>query len=123
MAYICIMIVIYGIPNCDTVQKAIKWLNANKIEFRFHNYREHGIDKQTLEKWLQHFAINKLVNTRSTTYKELSDADKKCIDNKEAAIAVMMQYNSVIKRPVWDLGDGHYFLGWDEKELSRLLVS
>lgn len=123
MAYICTMITIYGIPNCDTVQKAIKWLNANKIEFRFHNYREHGIDKQTLEKWLQHFAINKLVNTRSTTYKELSDADKKCIDNKEDAIAVMMQYNSVIKRPVWDLGDGRYFLGWDEKELSRLLVS
>ena len=117
------MITIYGIPNCDTVQKAIKWLNANNLQFQFHNYREAGIDKQTLMKWLQHFPINKLVNTRSTTYKELSDEEKKCIDNKDAAIAVMMQHNSVIKRPVWDMGDGRFFLGWDEKELAKLLFA
>jgi arsenate reductase len=115
------MITIYGIKNCDTMQKAIKWLNAKKLKFIFHDYKESGIDKAAIELWLQHFPIDKLVNTRSTTFRELSDKEKAAITDMAKAIALMMKYNSLIKRPVWNLGNGKFFLGWDEKALTGMI--
>jgi arsenate reductase len=115
------MITIYGIKNCDTVQKAIKWLITNKVEYHFHDYKELGIDKATLEKW-QHFPLDKLVNLRSTTYKELTDAEKADVTNKTKAIKLMIKYNSIIKRPVWDMGDGSFYLGWNVAELSKIIM-
>lgn len=115
------MITIYGISNCDSVQKAIKWLNARQVQWTFHNFREQGIDKETLELWLSHFPANKLINTRSTTYKELSEKEKQAVNDNSAAIALMMKYNTVIKRPVWDFGNGQFLLGWDEKALTQML--
>jgi arsenate reductase len=103
------------------MQKAFKWLNAKKIKYAFHDYKERGIDKATLELWLKHFATDKLINTKSTTYKALTDKEKESITNKAKAIALMIQYNSLIKRPVWDLGNGHFFLGWDEAALSKVI--
>lgn len=114
------MIHIYGIPNCDTVQKAIKWLNAHKVAYTFHNFREEGISKSTLETWLKHFPADKLINTRSTTYRSLTDEEKKATGSEAKAIALMMEHHSIIKRPVWDFGNGTYLLGWDEAKLSEL---
>ncbi len=103
------------------MQKAIKWLNAKKVKFTFHDYKESGIDKATIELWLQHFPLDKLINTRSTTFRELSDKEKAVIIDKAKAIALMMKCNSLIKRPVWDLGNGKFFLGWDEAALTRII--
>ena len=103
------------------MQKAFKWLGAKKIVYSFHNYKESGIDKPTLELWLKHFPTDKLINTKGTTYRELTDTEKASITNKQKAITLMMKNTSLIKRPVWDLGNGKFFLGWDEKELNKLL--
>ncbi len=116
------MITIYGIKNCDTVQKALKWLKANGLEHSFHDYKELGIDKATLDQWLKHFPLDKLVNTKSTTYKALTDEEKASVTNKAKAIKLMMQHNSLIKRPVWNLGDGRFYLGWNEAELAGTLA-
>jgi len=115
------MITIYGIHNCDTVQKAIKWLDKNKIPYTFHNYKESGIDKPTLELWLKQLPVDKLINLRSTTFRELSDDEKAGIANKSSAIALMIKYNSIIKRPVWDFGNGNLYLGWNEADISKLV--
>lgn len=120
-AYLRPMITIYGISNCDTMQKAIKWLNAKGIPYTFHNYREQGIDKETLSRWLKQLPTDKLINTKSTTYRGLSNTDKAAIHDKQKAIALMMEHNSVIKRPVWDFGDGRLFLGWDEKTMEEMV--
>ena len=103
------------------MQKAFKWLDAKKVKYEFHNYKESGIDKATLELWLKHFPTDKLINTKGTTYRALTDTEKASISNKAKAIALMMKNTSLIKRPVWDFGDGSFFLGWDEKELSKLV--
>jgi len=103
------------------MQKAFKWLDAKKVPYEFHDYKEHGIDKTTIELWLQHFPTDKLINTQSTTYRGFTDAEKASITSKPKAIALMMKNTSVIKRPVWDLGNGKFFLGWKENELSALL--
>ena len=104
------------------MQKALKWLDARKVKYEFHNYKESGLDKPTLEFWLKQFPIDKLINLRSTTFKELTDMEKASISNKPKAIALMMNNTSIIKRPVWDFGNGKFLLGWDEKELSKHLA-
>ncbi len=103
------------------MQKALKWLDAKKVEYAFHNYKESGIDKASLTLWLKHFPADKLINTRGTTWKALTDAEKAGITNKSKAVALMMKNTSLIKRPVWDFGNGQFFLGWDENELEGLL--
>ena len=30
----------YGIPNCDTVKKARKWLDGQEIPYVFHDYKK-----------------------------------------------------------------------------------
>ncbi len=115
------MLTIYGIRNCDTMKKAFQWLEAKKIPYSFHNYKESGIDKKTLELWLKHFPTDKLINTKGTTYRALPDADKAAIGNKAKAIQLMMARPSLIKRPVWDFGNGTFYLGWNQEELEQLV--
>lgn len=115
------MITIYGIPNCDTVQKAIKWLNTNNIKFRFHNFREDGLEDKSIEYWLTFQPLNKLINTRSTTFRDLGEKGKGALDDPKKAIALMKEYPSIIKRPVWDMGKDGVFLGWDEQAMAQLL--
>jgi Spx/MgsR family transcriptional regulator len=115
------MITIYGIKNCDTMQKAFKWLDAKKLKYTFHDYREAGIDKATIEVWLKHFPADKLINLKSTTYRELADDEKSNIANRSKAIALMIKYPTLIKRPVWNFSNEKFFLGWDEAKLQELL--
>ncbi len=42
------MIKIYGIPNCDTMKKARRWLEANGVEYDFHDYKKRGVPEKNL---------------------------------------------------------------------------
>lgn len=115
------MITIYGISNCDTMQKAIKWLQANQIPFSFHNYKTSGLDRATINNWLKYLPLEKVINANGTTYKKLPDEEKAALRDKRKATAVMMANPSVIRRPLWDLGNGTYYAGWKEEEVAALL--
>ena len=43
---------VYGIKNCDTVKKAIAYLNDCGIDFQFIDFRQNPISQQVLKKWL-----------------------------------------------------------------------
>ena len=45
-------ITVYGIPNCDTVKKARKWLDAHGIDYAFHDYKKEGADAGKLAGWV-----------------------------------------------------------------------
>ena len=95
------MVTIYGIKNCDTMKKARAWLEAHKIAHQFHDYKISGIDRPTLEGWIQKVDWEVLLNRAGTTFKKLPDADKQAITEKKA-IALMLAQPSMIKRPVLD---------------------
>lgn len=97
--------VVYGIPNCDSVKKAFVWLDAHKIAYRFHNYKTEGITKTKLEAWSKQLGWESLINKNSTTWRDLDDATKAGVTTKAAAIAVMQEHTSMIKRPVIELED------------------
>lgn len=107
------MIEIYGIPNCNTVKKALDWLNDNKIAFTFHNFKKEGVSEANLKKWIAEVGWEVLVNKKGTTWRQLDEATQKTIINEKAAIALMIEKTSVIKRPVVILKN-KILLGFDE---------
>ncbi len=93
-------VLLYGIPNCDTVKKARTWLEANGVAYTFHDFKKQGVDEAMLRGWLAHVPLSTLLNKKGTTYRALSDAEKANADNEADAIALMQQSPSLIKRPV-----------------------
>ena len=90
---------LYGIPNCDTVRKARKWLEAEGIAYQFHDFKKHGLTAQTVQGWLAQQPLHILLNRRGTSWRKLSDA-KKAITDEAQLVALMVANPSLVKRPV-----------------------
>ena len=114
------MTTIYGIKNCDTVRKACKWLDTNNIEYRFHDFRVDGIDEKMVASWLKTQPLEKLINKRSTSWKQLSDAEKNAL-TVDTAPALCVQYETLIKRPLLTHGDTIH-LGFNEKNYQHIFA-
>jgi Spx/MgsR family transcriptional regulator len=94
----------FGIPNCDTIKKARKWLQAEGIEYQFHDYKKEGADTSLLTRWCAAQGWEVLLNRRGTTWRKLSDSEKEGI-NESKAIELMVENPSMIKRPVLMFSD------------------
>ncbi|MBD2843488.1 ArsC family reductase [Erythrobacter rubeus] len=108
---------IYGIPNCDTVKKARKWLDANGVDYTFHDYKKEGADPAKVEAWIAEHGVDVVLNKRGTTYRKLSDAEKEDAADSRKAVALLVQHPSMIKRPV-AVHAGGTLVGFKEDEWS-----
>lgn len=97
------MIKVFGIKNCDTIKKALKWLDAAGIAHEYHDFRKDGLDRDTLKAWLDELGWETVINKRGTTWRQLSD-DQKANMTAEMALEVALENPAIIKRPVFDLG-------------------
>ena len=112
------MIEIYGIKNCDSVRKALKYLKAHDIPYRFIDFRETPVDKTTIRSWLDEADLNTLFNTRGTTYRTLKLKEMNLSD--EEKIEWLAKENMLIKRPVI-VFDGKVIIGYNESEYLEKL--
>lgn len=99
-------IIMYGIPNCDTIKKAKKWLTEHQQNFEFFDYKKQGVPAE-LASWIEDHGVDVILNKRGTTYRKLSDEDKADIDNKKA-LALLTDNPSMIKRPIIVVNDQTY---------------
>ena len=113
------MITLYGIPNCDTVKKAQKWLDSHNVSYQFHDFRKDGIDSATVSTWLETLGWDKVVNKRSTTWRGLSDETKTNM-NAQLALTEILQQPTLIKRPVVDTGKA-ILIGFNEQQFQDLV--
>lgn len=111
--YGCVMITLHGIPNCDTVKKARAWLDANGVDYRFHDFKKLGAPAMLIERWADAVGWETLLNRRGTTFRALADADKADIDRVKA-VRLMEASPSLIKRPVVEDGEGKVTIGFSE---------
>ena len=95
---------IYGIPNCDTCRKARKYLDGNETGYRFHDVREDGLDRAMVATWARAVDWRKLLNTRSTTWRGLSEDLRSDVDERKA-IELIAAHPTLLKRPVAVAGD------------------
>ena len=113
------MISIYGIANCDTMKKAFAWLQANAIEYQFHDFKRAGLDAQLLDAWIDRVGWEALLNRRGMMWRRLDERTKQSID-QESARAVMLSTPSIIKRPVL-ASDGQLTIGFSAEIYQALL--
>ncbi|MCW9024381.1 MAG: ArsC family reductase [Gammaproteobacteria bacterium] len=107
------MVNLFGIPNCDTIKKARKWLEQNNIDYQFHDFKQSGPSSKQLNSWIKELGWEVLLNKRSTSWRNLSDKDRDSL-NQANAIKIMLAQPTIIKRPVLDL-DGNYYVGFSDK--------
>ena len=113
------MIDLYGIPNCDTVKKARKWLDARALAYRFHDYKKEGAAPERLSRWSDALGWEALINRRGTTFRKLDDAERADLDEAKA-LGLMEAHPSLIRRPVVE-HEGGLLVGFDESEWERAL--
>ena len=114
------MIIIYGIPNCNSVKKTRVRLEAHGVDYQFPDFKQRGVAAATIQSWLQTIPLDVLINKKGTTWRGLSDSEKALANSPETAIELMISKPSVIKRPVV-VSDRAVFVGHDEDKLAQLL--
>lgn len=113
------MITIHGIRDCDTMKKARAWLEAQGLDYQFHDYKTQGIAPETLAAWVGELGWEALLNRGGTTFRKLPDAEKQDLDEARA-MALMLAQPAIIKRPVLDLGPRR-LVGFSPESYARAL--
>lgn len=112
------MTTLYGIKNCDTVKKTIKWLDANNISYQFHDYKKQGVPMDMLSEAIEHHGWETVLNKRGTTWRKLPDTQKENMTAKHALEAAL-ESPSLIKRPIL-VDNDHITIGFSPEKYSAI---
>lgn len=104
---------IYGIKNCDTCRKVLKWLEASGRDYHWRDLRADPPSETRLRRWVESAGLDRLVNRRSTTWRSLDPADRARAADPAEAPALLVRHPTLVKRPVFEI-DGRVLVGFDE---------
>ena len=107
------MIKMHGIKNCDTIKKARKTLQENNIEYEFRDFKKDPADINEIKQWLKTVDWQVLLNKRGTSWRKLSTEQQQAITDADSAAKALAENNSMIKRPLMDLGGSKFVVGVD----------
>jgi arsenate reductase len=110
---------LYGIPNCDTVKKARAWLAARAQPADFHDFKKQGLERATVAAWLEQLDWELLVNRKGTTWRKLPDERRAAVLDKASALELMLEFPSVIKRPVLQVA-GKLSVGFSDEQYRQI---
>ncbi|MBX3504096.1 MAG: arsenate reductase [Parvibaculum sp.] len=112
------MFTLYGLKNCDTCRKAVKWLEAEGIAHRFHDLKAEGISGAEVKRLAAAVGWEALLNKSSTTWRGLADSEKAGLTEAKA-VKLMATHPALIKRPVFDNGKA-VISGFREAQLPAI---
>ena len=112
------MITVYGLKNCDTCRKALKWLEAEGLGHRFLDLRKDSLDPAQIKRWIAACGWETVLNRRGTTWRGLNDSDKEGM-NETKASALMAAHPALIKRPVFEVG-ARVIIGFKDEQKNKL---
>ena len=113
------MLIVFGIKSCDTCRRAKKYLDEHNIEYRIHDLREDGLDIQMLDRWARTLDWQKLLNTRSLTWRKIPEVDRAGMTH-DKALAAMIDNPTLVKRPVLE-SDKFIAVGFSEKRFGDFI--
>jgi len=114
------MTILYGIKNCTSVKKASHWLSAHNIAYETHDFKSLGLPASKLDEWLATITWQRLLNTQSTTWRQLP-AQAKASMNQAKARILLLDKPILVKRPVLE-HNGQYLVGFNETEYLTLFT-
>ena len=112
------MLTIFGLKNCDTCRKALKWLGEEEIRFEYFDVRRDGFSVRELNYWVQTVGWGKLLNKRSTTWRRLGKRVKESLDN-ENLVGLVLDHPTLLKRPIITYKND-VVVGFSESEKTEL---
>ena len=110
------MIKVYGIKNCDSVKKALKFFKANDLAYELFDFKSENLPCEKIADWLQISDIKTLFNARSTTYRNLKLKELNLDENSQQEW--LCKENLLIKRPVVEY-KGELLVGFNEEQYQR----
>jgi arsenate reductase len=110
---------LYGLKNCDTCKKALKALEAAGKAVTFVDIRAEADLPVKVPGWLEAVGVKTLLNTRSTTWRELRPQQKSAAETG-AAEALLIAHPTLIKRPVIESEAG-VTVGWTKAQEAEYL--
>jgi len=110
---------VFGLANCDSCRKARKWLSERQVPHVFHDLRETELSARQLRAWLDSDSGAQLLNRRSTTWRQLTDAEKRASESDP--LPLLRRYPTLIKRPVITRGGAAVAIGFSATQLEALL--
>ena len=114
-------ITLFGIPNCDKVKAARRFLDERGQAYQFIDLRQQGIEPQLLARACSQLGLNKVLNKSSTTFRQLSAEQQQHASHAESALALLLAHPTLIKRPLLCAGD-HLLCGFDAAAYHQLLA-
>lgn len=113
-------IILFGIPHCDQVRKARAWLTAQAVSHAFHDIRKAPLPASLLHAWISRTGWERLVNRQGSTWRTLPAGRQAMVTDAAAAITLLQEAPSIMKRPVLQVGD-QVEIGFDETRYQSLL--
>ncbi|TLU61308.1 ArsC family reductase [Thalassotalea litorea] len=113
--------IVYGIHNCDTVKKARKWLEQNGIDYQFHDLRKDGVNAELISEFVAGADWEKLLNKRSTTYRQLEQSVKTQLETSAGA-NTLVEHPTLLKRPLLKT-DGQFHLGFKAEQYQDIFAN
>ncbi|MCX6074771.1 MAG: arsenate reductase family protein [Campylobacterales bacterium] len=114
------MITVYGIKNCDSVKKAVRFLNEHGLSFTFIDFKSTPIETQKITQWSEKSDLALLLNTKGTTYRNLG---LKALNLDEAQkVQWMGKNNLLIKRPVIEYNE-NVIIGFNLSHYEGIFLS
>lgn len=115
------MIIVYGIPNCDSVKRARAWLTLQGLSYQFHDFKKLGVPAHELSQWLTELGWEKVLNRAGTTWRKQAEATRAGVTDAASAALLMQAEPSVIKRPVVRWLDGRLSVGFSLEQFASLM--
>ena len=105
---------VYGIPNCGTCKKAIKWLETNGVDYEFINTKEHPPNQEMIASWVKSLTVKPMRNTSGKSYRALGEARNTWTD--EQWIEAFAKDPMLLKRPLFVKNGTAVLVGFRAKE-------
>ena len=100
------LITLYGIPNCDTDNKARAWPTGQGLGYTFHGFKKKGVSAGGLADRVAAVGWQNLVNRQGTHWRKLDPGAQAAVQDDASASQLMQAQPSVIKRPVVEWRQG-----------------
>ena len=109
-------------PKCTTCQKALRWLDDNKIKYEIRNIKEDNPTLEELSSWykMSGLPLKKFFNTSGLLYKSMELKDRLPTMSDEEQLKLLATDGMLVKRPLV-IGEGFILVGFKESEWSEKL--
>ena len=109
-------------PKCTTCQKARKWLDDNKIEYKLRDIKESNPSIDELSKWYKSsgLPLKKFFNTSGLLYKSMELKTKLLDMSEDEQLKLLATDGMLVKRPLV-IGKEFVLVGFKESEWKEKL--